>query len=317
MKDKVISRNKLLSCLTSLALIIQLCMPAGLTVQAQERTEGTGQVIIHAEEYGADPNGLEDSTKAIQQAFEAAKEAKEAGAAEVIVDFPKGEYHIYKDYAEKREYHTSNTNSIESPEKTIGLLIEDQHDFTLQGNGSLFMMHGNMMALAVVNSSNVTLEDFSWDFAVPTVSEMTIINMGEEEGKPYTDFYIPKCFPYEIQGNTIQWNSEPSPYTGDYYWTEMGIHSAYSIVAYHPEEEMTRAYYTSDTPFGGVSGIKALEGTDGTVVRITYSNARPSMQKMGMILELASSTFRETAGAFTWESQNVTARNINVHFMHG
>ena len=59
MKDKVISRNKLLSCLTSLALIIQLCMPAGLTVQAQERTEGTGQVIIHAEEYGADPNDRE------------------------------------------------------------------------------------------------------------------------------------------------------------------------------------------------------------------------------------------------------------------
>ena len=148
-----------ISCLVTMALILQLFLPVSLTVWAKESKEGTEVTVIHAEEYGVDPNGLKDSTQAIQRAFEAAKEAKEAGAAEVVVDFPKGEYHIYKDYAEKREYHTSNTNSIESPEKTIGLLIEDQHDFTLRGNGSLFLMHGNMMALAVVNSSNVTLED--------------------------------------------------------------------------------------------------------------------------------------------------------------
>ena len=306
-----------ISCLVTMALILQLFLPVSLTVWAKESKEGTEVTVIHAEEYGVDPNGLKDSTQAIQRAFEAAKEAKEAGAAEVVVDFPKGEYHIYKDYAEKREYHTSNTNSIESPEKTIGLLIEDQHDFTLRGNGSLFLMHGNMMALAVVNSSNVTLEDFSWDFAVPTVSEMTIAAMGEENGKPYTDFYIPKCFPYEIQGTTIQWHSEPSPYTGEYYWTEEGIHRAYSVVVYHPDDEMTRAYFTSDTPFNGVSNIRALDGTDGTMVRVTYNSARPQMQKKGMILELASSTYRETAGAFTWESENVTARNVNVHFMHG
>lgn len=319
MKVKMIHKKwkRKISGFTALALILQLCAPGAWIVRAKEVREGAEETVIHAEEYGADPSGLEDSAQAIWRAFEAAREAKEAGAEKVVVDFPKGEYHIYKDYAEKREYHTSNTNSIEHPEKTIGLLIEDQDDFTLRGNGSLFMMHGNMMALAVVNSSNVTLEGFSWDFAVPTVSEMTVADIGEEGGKPYTDFYIPKCFPYEIQGTTIRWHSEPSPYTGEYYWTEEGIHRAYSVVAYQPDDEMTRAYYTSDTPFGGVSGIRALDGTDGTVVRITYNEARPQMQKKGMVLELASSTVRETAGAFTWESENVTAREVNVHFMHG
>ena len=319
MKAKMIHKKweKIISCLTATAIMLQLFLPVSLTAWAKEGQERTEETIIHAEEYGADPYGLKDSAQAIQRAFEAAREAKEAGAAKVVVDFPKGEYHIYKDYAEKREYHTSNTNSIESPEKTIGLLIEDQSDFTLRGNGSLFLLHGNMMALAVVDSRNVTLEDFSWDFAVPTVSEMTIADMGEEDGKPYTDFYIPKCFPYEITGTTIQWHSEPSPYTGEYYWTEEGIHRAYSVVAYQPDDEMTRAYFTNDTPFGGVSNIRALDGTDGTVVRVTYNSARPQMQKKGMVLELASSTYRETAGAFTWESENVTARNVNVHFMHG
>lgn len=293
-----------------LCMILQPILVQMPDVQASEETS----VIIDPVDYGADPTGMTDSTRAIQEAFEAAKQATEDGASSVIVDFPKGEYHIYKDYAEKREYHTSNTNSIDSPEKTIGLLIEGQKNFTLEGNGSLFMMHGNMMALAVVESENVTLHDFAWDFAVPTVSEMTIVDMGTEDGKPYTDFFIPKCCPYEITGTTLLWTSEKSPYTGEYYWTETGIHNAYSVVAYHPDEEMTRAYYTSDSPF---AGAEKIEKQDDTTLRITYNSARPSMQKEGMILELASSAYRETAGAFTWESKNVTAREVDVHFMHG
>lgn len=308
-----------ISGLLALCMTVQPGLSAIPAVQAKE----TGQVIIDASDYGADPTGASDSTEAIWDALNAAKQAKEDGASSVTVSFPKGEYHIYKDYAQKREYHTSNTNSIQSPEKTIGILIEDQEDITLDGNDSLFLMHGNMMALAVVNSKNVTLEDFSWDFAVPTVSEMTITDMGTEDGKPYTDFYIPECCPYQIQGKTLLWTSEESPYTGEYYWTETGIHNAYSIVATHPDEEMTRAYFTYDSPFSGVSSIRSLggvEGTDGvggTEIRITYSQTRPSMQKKGMILEFASSAYRETAGAFTWESENVTARKVNVHFMHG
>lgn len=276
------------------------------------QTEDT--ITINAEDYGADPTGAKDSTREIQAAFEAAKEARENGASHVTVSFPKGEYHIYKDYAAKREYHTSNTNSIQSPTKTIGILIEDQEDLTLDGNGSLFVLHGNMMALAVVNSKNITLENFAWDFAVPTVSEMTITKFGTEDGRPYTDFYIPECCPYEITGQTLRWNSEPSPYTGNYYWTETGIHNAYSIVATHPDDEMTRAYYTSDSPFNGVSSIRKLDDSN---IRITYQSARPSMQREGMIMEFASSAYRETAGAFTWESENVTAKNVDVHFMHG
>ncbi|MFQ8704956.1 MAG: NPCBM/NEW2 domain-containing protein, partial [Thomasclavelia sp.] len=272
-------------------------------------------IHINVLDYGADPTGVKDSTTAIWDALQAAKEAEDDGKNQVILDFPKGEYHIYKDYAQVREYHTSNTNSIQSPEKTIGILIEGHKNLTINGNDSLFMMHGNIMALAVVESQNIVLQDFSWDFAVPTVSEMTIMEMGNENGKDYTDFYIPKCFPFEIAGNTIKWYSEKSPYTGEYYWSETGIHNAYSIVGYLPEEEMTRAYFTNETPFQNVSSITKL---DDTVVRITYTgNNRPAMQKAGMVLELASSAYRETAGAFTWESKNVVANRINVHFMHG
>lgn len=284
-----------------------------LPAQAKEKEDKA--VHLDASEYGVDPTGEKDSTEAVQKALAAAKKEEEKGQ-KVVLEFPRGEYQIYKDKAEVRKYHTSNTNSLEHPQKTIGILIEEHKNLTIDGNGSLFMMHGNMMALAVVKSENIKLKNFSWDFEVPTVSEMTITNMGSENGSDYTDFYIPDCFPYIIEGNSIKWTSEKSPYTDQYYWTETNIHRSYAVVAHSPGEEMTRNYWTDGrgNPFSNVRSITQLP--DG-VVRINYDGARPDMQTLGMVFELASSAVRETAGAFTWESKNVDAEGLNVHFMHG
>lgn len=271
-------------------------------------------IIIDVTDYGANPTENIDNAKAIYKALQACSEKSKSSGKNVILNFPKGEYHIYKDYSQEREYHTSNTNSIENPVKTITILIENQKNITIEGNGSIFIIHGNMMALAVVKSQNIKLQNFSWDFAVPTVSEMRVDKLGELNGHQYTDFHIAKCFPYEIQDKTILWKSELSPYTNKTYWTETGIHRAYSVIANHPDKQMTRAYFTNEGPFEDVYKIDKL---DDTSVRIFYNNKRPKMQQEGMILELASSTVRETAGAFIWESKNVYANNIDVHFMHG
>ncbi len=210
------AKLKVLLCILLSAAMILPSMSVG----AAEAGTKAANVVIDATDFGADPTGMNDSAEAIQAALEAAKEASENGTKSVTLNFPKGEYHIYKDKSATREYHTSNTNSIENPVKTIGILIEEQKNLTIEGNGSLFMMHGNMMALAVAKSENITLHDFAWDFAVPTVSEMTVTGMGTEGGRQYTDFYIPECFNYEITGTTIKWMSELSPYTGKTYWTK-------------------------------------------------------------------------------------------------
>ena len=304
-KHKTMSR--ILSLLLALTLLFQPM--TGLAKQDKKGTTKSG-IVIDVLEYGADPTGINDSAEAIWKALEEAKKVSDGGKNAVTLNFPKGEYHIYKDKAQQREYHTSNTNSIENPIKTIGILIEGQKNLTIEGNGSLFMMHGNMMALAVAKSENITLHNFAWDFEVPTVSEMTVTGMGKDGMNEYTDFYIPNCFPYEIKGNTILWKSENSPYTNEPYWTETGIHNSYAVVAYHPDDEMTRNYYTFDGPFQNASKIEQLENNQ---VRVFYRGLRPAMQEKGMVFELASSAVRETAGAFTWESKNVHAEKVNVH----
>ena len=315
MRRKV--QKKLLSLLLIFAMIFQIVgVPVKVRAEegtvSQEEMENVQEdvIVIDPTEYGADPTGIADSTHAIWEAFQAAREASENGTKPVRVEFPKGEYHIYKDTSQQREYHTSNTSSTDYPTKYIGLLIEDQKNFTLEGNDSLFMIHGNMMALAVVRSENVTLRNFSWDYAVPTVTEMTIIGMEDN----YTDFYIPQCFPYEIQGNTIKWKSDISPYTGQPYWTKTGEHEGtYAVLAYHPDEEMTRQYNPGSGPFTNVTRIEQLSENK---VRIYYSS-RPSMQKVGLVLQFCSNNVRHTTGAFTWESKEVRAENINIHYMDG
>ena len=91
-------------------MILWLMPSLPATVQAADGDS----VVINAMDYGADPTGAIDSTEAIWAALEAAKESEAAGKA-VTLRFPRGEYHIYKDKAQTREYHTSNTNSIENP----------------------------------------------------------------------------------------------------------------------------------------------------------------------------------------------------------
>ena len=294
-------------------LVLTMILSAMPLLPLRVAAETVGDtVVLSALDFGADPTGATDSAVAIQNALAAAKELEDAGKS-VTLQFPTGEYHIYKDKSLTREYHTSNTNSIENPIKTIGLLVEGHRNLTIDGKGSLFMMHGNMMALAVVHSENIVLRDFAWDFAVPTVTEMTVT----AAGTGYTEYYIPECFPYTISGNTIKWSSDLSPYTGEPYWTATGNHNTYAIVTYHPDDEMARNMGTDVSPFTNATSITEVGDN---VVRISYSyknSAQNEHHKPGTVFALCGNAHRETAGAFTWESKNVLAEGVDVHFMHG
>lgn len=267
--------------------------------------------ILRVTDYGADPAGEQDSTQAVQAVLEAARNT----SGPVTLLFPKGEYHFYKDFAPKRLYHTSNTDSCSHPEKTIAILIEDQEDLTLDGDGSLFLMHGNLMALAVVRSKRIVLRDFSWDFAVPTVSEMTVTGFGKKGLSHYTDFYIAGAFPFTISGGrSVLWTGGESLRGTGPYWTQKNQHNGWSVVGYDPNTGISRRYSILQGPFARARKIERLAPNR---MRVTYFGKRPEIQKTGMVYELCASKTRETAGAFNWESEDLLIEKVNVHYMHG
>lgn len=270
-----------------------------------------GQTVLCVTDYGADPAGEKDSTMAVQAALEAARNTP----GPVTLRFPKGEYHFYKDNAQKRVWHTSNTDSCSHPEKTAAILLEDQEDLTLDGEGSLFLLHGNLMALAVVRSRRIVLRGFAWDFAVPTVSELTVTGFGRKMRSDYTDFYIAGAFPFAVTGRRrLLWTGGDRLDGTGPYWTEKNQHNGWSVVGYDPNAGISRRYSILQGPFARVRKIERMASNR---VRVFYFGKRPGVQKPGMVYELCASKTRETAGAFNWESEDLLIEKVNVHFMHG
>lgn len=143
----------------ALSVLLSCCIicSGGIFVQAEnteEKERQTETTVIDVTDFGADPSGKEDSALAVQEAIEAAKKVD----GPVTIEFPKGEYHIYPEYAPKRDLYVSNTVGADQNyvTKTIGILLEDMKDVTIEGNDSLFMFHGKMTVLSTIDCENIT-----------------------------------------------------------------------------------------------------------------------------------------------------------------
>lgn len=274
------------------------------------------EVIINVMEYGADPAGICDSTEAVRKAFEA---AKGIGGRKTVL-FPKGEYHFYKESAQIKKYPTSNTSSVLYPDKWVSVLVEGQEDLLIDGNGSKWVMHGDVMALAVVNCQNINLMNFSVDYNDPDTVDITVIAHGTERGRDYTDFYIPPNNNYRISsdGKHIVWQGDTDSKTGVPYWTAKDTMDAYLVIfkcydeTVRRHEEKRRDGRKTADPFLDVDSI--CEISDRTL-RFQYRKSRPEYQELGNVYLLCDSRTRKTAGVFFWESVQILVEHVQVHYL--
>lgn len=309
------TKKRFLGALLAACLLVSGLYPGSLTGATTSHAESAPSKIINVTDFGADPSGKSDSTEAVKAALEEAKQWD----GDVTLSFPTGEYHFWKDYATKKTYHTSNTSSLSYPDKYIGILLEGMDHVTLEGNGSSLIMHGDMMALAVVDSNNITLQNFVLDYKDPDTVDISVVGNGVDgNGKQYTDFYIPANYHYTIQqsGTGITWQGETSPVTGQPYWEKDSANfCAYLVIYKGYDQTVARASNkAASNPFTGVSSI---EKAGENVLRFTYSGNRPQDQEEGNIFLLSDSATRKTTGAFFWESQQLLVNDIDVHYLSG
>ena len=260
--------------------------------------------VIDVTQYGADPTGVKDSAEGIQAAIEAAKEVN----GPVVLDFPKGEYQIYPDHAQKRELYISNTLSRNNGDrgtykmKNIGILLENMENVTLEGNQSSLIFHGKMMMFSTIGCKNIRIQNFDTDFQVPSVVSVTAEKV---EGNTAI-LYVPECYNYSVSGTTVTWSSDVSPYTGQAYW------SYTNNVGHVQGFDMTTATLTTsgDKFF---NNVQSMEKLDGHRLKVTYNSA-PSF-KAGYGQQMRRTT-RDHSAAFFWESDGVTMQHVELHFLH-
>lgn len=231
---------------------------------------------------------------------------------EKILEFEKKIYDVYKDYSNKKIIYFSNTDSTKFPEKSIGIYFEGIDNLTIEGNGALFIFHGDMTAFGVFECKDIRIKNISWDYFNPTVGEMKLVDTGFNENGQFSDFEISKDFAWVIENNKIKWMSEKSPYTNQTYWSRYNQHNSYGIIDYNPNIRYSHNTNVDLGPLHNYSGLEIVNEK----LRVYYEK-RPENQVVGKIFVMNSSSERKTCGAFITESKNIEVKNCGIHFLHG
>lgn len=277
--------------------------------------DNEGYTILNVTDFGADPSGRKDSAAAVQKAMEY---AKENSISPVKINFPKGEYHFYADYAPEREWYVSNTVGVypEHKMKRVGILVEDMNDVIVDGQGSLFIYHGSLTTFASIRSKNVIFRNFETDFYSPRTVDVTVEEAVKDGSEKYAIAYIPESYNYEIAGNTIKWTGDKGSEGAEPFWTGSG-NIGYQQVFEHQTGLTKRVTWSNINPYPLLfnEGISSITDIGNNRVKIVYNEAN-NVPDAGLCYQMREFA-RVVPGIFIWESEDTVAQNIDVHYLHG
>ena len=242
-------------------------------------------------DFGANADTREDASIAARRLI-AQLQSKQDRAHTTIL-FPKGRYDFYPDSAFVREYYISNHDQ-DNPKK-VGFALENLRNVTIDGQGSEFVFHGRMIPVALLNSENITLKNFSIDFEIPALRQLRVLEVNKEN-----DEIIAEIYP----SNHYRIDDEKLIILGETY--ELRPETAMSF-----REDKRLTYLRRDLSFNPQSvsekspNILSLKGWD--QVDETSPGERFVLR----------SYYRPTPGIFLSESRNTVFENVKVHYAEG
>lgn len=137
------------------------------------------QRVYEASKYGIRPSTGRNMSPAVQRLIEKIRREYREGDT-VTLSFASGRYDFYEKGAAERIYYISNHDQ-ENP-KRVGFALEGLRNFTLEGNGADFIFHGRMLPVALVRGEKCTLKNFGIDFAVPHITQVTVVENDPSKG---------------------------------------------------------------------------------------------------------------------------------------
>lgn len=220
-----------------------------------------------------------------------------------VISFDKATYHFFKDYSEKRKYHMTNTDSFDFPEKYFAMILEDKQGITIDGNGSVFVIHGDICALALIRCRDIKLKNFTIKYNSPTNYEMTV----KSKRKNKIIYTIPESTCFDVKNNNIYFY-EQSPFTNEKYYTYKNNRKCYCNVIHRGD----KVFRTIMSPLKTAVFIKRLSKTE---VECTY--IIPPKFEIGDTVAMSRNYHRDGCGLFFWECSDISSTNITVNYMHG
>lgn len=161
--------------------------------------------VVNAADFGLKEGT--DNTPALTKAIQACKTRK---ATRLVI--PKGIYDIFPEKAAEAYRSISNNDA---GKKRIVFLLEGFDHFEIDGSGSKFICHDNMVPFDVSNSTNITLRNFSVDWAAPFYLQAQVLAVHPELNA--FDIRIFDECSYEIQGADLIFSNKKAGKTTGWY----------------------------------------------------------------------------------------------------
>ena len=246
--------------------------------------------IISVADFGLKPDSRVNSVPYVRKALEACRKQPAS-----TLFFPKGRYDFWPQYTVEREYFESNTT--DNNPKTLAILLDSLHNFTLDGNGSSFVMHGRMQPITLDHCSDVNLKGFTVDWDIPLTSQAKVIKVTPN----YFEIEInTRESPYIIENNNLVfvgegWKSK--------FWSIMEFTSDTHMVAPNTGDRIGwRNYHAEEVSPG--------------IVRLSDPSVAAFYPKEVNWLVLRHNE-RDHAGIFLYHSQRINLEQIDAYHSCG
>lgn len=253
---------------------------------------------VRVADRGIVPDTGMDCTAPLREVLESCK-----GEKHKVLSLEPGRYDFWPEDAVRREIFISNTSSEEecpSKEKTIGILIEDQDNLTIDGHGATLMFHGKQTMVAIIGSRKVTLKNLNIDCERPGGSELTYVGFipGEDGAPSFTDVLFHNDSWYSIDDNAVL------DLVGEGWKTEY---------PHCIELNATDGHFSYSEDWNVLHSCRAVELEPGLVRFETPPGFTPTV---GNTLTVRD-RIRDQVGILNLENRDVTFEDCNIHYMHG
>lgn len=241
-------------------------------------------------DYGVRPDSGENAAPLIKEAIRQIR--TESGGRNIRIVLPAGRYDFHAEGASQREYYISNHDQPNP--KSVGIVLEDMHNVTFEGNGAELVFHGRMLPVAVVDCSRCSLRNLSIDFANPHISQVRVVENDVEAG--LITYEVAPWVEYEIRDSSFVAKGEG--------WEHV---PSFGIAF---EGDTRRVIYNSGDIGVGTRGVEEVAPR---TLRAPWRNAA--------LVEGTVVAFRgygrPAPGVFLYRDTDTSLENVTVHYAEG
>lgn len=112
---------------------------------------------------------------------------------EIVIQFRKGRYDFFSTDARRYDLYISNHDNPK--QRAVGFWLAGFRNLTVEGSGAEFLFHGRMIPFYVQGANDVTLRNFSIDFADPQICQVEVVDNTEAGIR----FRVPTSYNYHLE----------------------------------------------------------------------------------------------------------------------